>query len=45
MPRIEIVDRQHNEAFGGLKPLKVIERGEVDRLWTMIYHLESGGAS
>ena len=34
-----------NEAFGGLKPLEVIERGEVDRLWTMIYHLESGVAS
>jgi transcriptional regulator with XRE-family HTH domain len=34
-----------NEGFGGLKPLEVIERGEVDRLWTMIYHLESGVAS
>ena len=34
-----------NEAFGGLEPLEVIERGEVDRLWTMIYHLESGAAS
>jgi transcriptional regulator with XRE-family HTH domain len=34
-----------NETFGGLKPLEVIERGEVDRLWTMIYHLESGVAS
>jgi transcriptional regulator with XRE-family HTH domain len=34
-----------NDAFGGLKPLEVIERGEVDRLWTMIYHLESGVAS
>jgi transcriptional regulator with XRE-family HTH domain len=34
-----------NEAFGGLKPLEVIERGEVDRLWIMIYHLESGVAS
>jgi DNA-binding transcriptional regulator YiaG len=34
-----------NEAFEGLKPLEVIERGEADRLWTMIYHLESGVAS
>ena len=34
-----------NEAFGGFKPLEVIERGEVDRLWTMIYQLESGAAS
>jgi hypothetical protein len=31
-----------NEALGGLKPLEVIERGEIDRLWNMIYYLESG---
>jgi DNA-binding transcriptional regulator YiaG len=31
-----------NEAFSGLKPLEVIERGEVDRIWRMIYELESG---
>ena len=31
-----------NDAFGGLKPIEVIERGEVDRLWRMIYQLESG---
>ena len=30
------------EAFDGLKPLEVIERGEVDRIWRMIYQLESG---
>jgi hypothetical protein len=34
-----------NEAFGGLKPLEVIERGEIDRLWQMIFYLESGVAS
>ncbi len=34
-----------NDAFGGLKPLEVIERGETDRLWRMIYFLESGVAS
>ena len=34
-----------NEAFGGFKPLEVIKRGEVDRLRTMIYQLESGAAS
>jgi DNA-binding transcriptional regulator YiaG len=34
-----------NDAFGGLKPLEVIERGEIDRLWNMIYYLESGVAS
>lgn len=34
-----------NEAFGGLKPLEVIGRGEIDRLWSMIFYLESGVAS
>ncbi len=34
-----------NEAFEGLKPLEVIERGEIDRLWDMIFYLESGVAS
>ena len=34
-----------NDAFGGLKPLEVIERGEIDRLWDMIFYLESGVAS
>lgn len=31
-----------NQAFGGLKPLEVIERGETDRLWRMIFELDSG---
>jgi hypothetical protein len=31
-----------NEAFGDLKPIEVIERGEVDRIWRMIYYIESG---
>jgi len=34
-----------NPAFNGLKPVEVIERGEIDRLWDMIYYLESGVAS
>lgn len=34
-----------NDAFGGLKPLEVIERGESDRIWRMIYYLESGTPS
>jgi len=34
-----------NDEFEGLKPLEVIERGEVDRLWDMIFYLESGIAS
>jgi DNA-binding transcriptional regulator YiaG len=31
-----------NEAFDGLKPIEVIDRGEIDRLWSMIYFLRSG---
>lgn len=34
-----------NDAFDGLKPLEVMERGETDRLWSMIFFLESGVAS
>jgi hypothetical protein len=34
-----------NAAFDGLKPLEVIERGEIDRLWAVIYYLESGISS
>jgi DNA-binding transcriptional regulator YiaG len=31
-----------NDAFGGLKPLDLSERGEMDRLWRMIFEVESG---
>lgn len=31
-----------NEALGGLKPIEAVERGEIDRLWRMIFFLESG---
>jgi transcriptional regulator with XRE-family HTH domain len=34
-----------NEAFGGLKPVEVLERGEADRIWRMIYFMGSGTAS
>ena len=34
-----------NPAFDGLKPLEVVERGEEDRIWEMIYRLASGDAS
>jgi len=34
-----------NDAFGGLKPLEVIERGEIDRIWQMVHTLRSGVAS
>jgi DNA-binding transcriptional regulator YiaG len=31
-----------HDAFSGLKPIEVVERGEIDRLWRMVYELESG---
>lgn len=31
-----------NDAFTGLKPIEVVERGEIDRIWRMIYELQSG---
>lgn len=34
--------RTANPAFEGSTPLQVIERGETDRIWRMIYELESG---
>jgi hypothetical protein len=30
-----------NAAFDGMTPLQVIEVGEIDRLWAMVYDLES----
>ncbi|HEX3553301.1 MAG TPA: helix-turn-helix transcriptional regulator [Thermoanaerobaculia bacterium] len=34
-----------NQAFDGLKPLEVVERGQIDRLWQMVFFLESGVTS
>jgi len=34
--------QEPNAAFDGLKPMEVIERGEIDRLWNMVYVLGSG---
>ena len=31
-----------NEAFEGSTPLQVVERGEIDRIWRMIYAVRSG---
>ncbi|NQT38827.1 MAG: hypothetical protein HQ581_15130 [Planctomycetes bacterium] len=31
-----------NDAFDGFKPIEIIERGEIDRLWEMFYRLRSG---
>jgi hypothetical protein len=36
---------QPNRAFEGLKPMEAIERGELDRIWQMIYYLRSGTPS
>ena len=46
----EVVDREAlglwfrtpNDLFDGLKPLEVVERGEIDRLWNMVFELQSG---
>lgn len=34
--------RTPNELFEGLKPIEVIERGEIDRLWNMVFRLQTG---
>ena len=34
--------RSPNGAFDGSTPLQVVERGELDRIWRMLYDLESG---
>ena len=31
-----------NPAFEGSTPLQVVERGEIDRIWRMVFDLESG---
>lgn len=31
-----------NPAFDGSTPLQLVERGEMDRIWRMLYDLESG---
>lgn len=31
-----------NPAFDGSTPLQLVERGETDRIWRMLYDLESG---
>lgn len=34
--------QQPNKVLGGLKPIEVVERGEVDRIWQMVFELGSG---
>jgi hypothetical protein len=33
---------RYRHAVDGSTPLQVIERGETDRIWRMIYELQSG---
>lgn len=34
--------RTPNDAFDGAKPMELVERGEIDRLWDMVFQLRSG---
>jgi DNA-binding transcriptional regulator YiaG len=34
--------KQPNPAFDGSTPVQVIERGQIDRIWRMLYYAESG---
>jgi len=34
--------REPNDAFDGLTPIEVIERGGIDRLWNMVFELRNG---
>jgi len=34
--------KQSNPAFDGSTPIQVIERGQIDRIWRMLYYAESG---
>ena len=34
-----------SELFDGLSALEVIERGEIDRVWRMVYHIQAGAQS
>jgi hypothetical protein len=46
----DVVDRESlshwfqtpNEMLDGFKPVEIIERGEIDRLWNMVFELRSG---
>ena len=34
--------RTPNDEFAGATPSEIIERGEIDRIWRLIYYIESG---
>lgn len=31
-----------NKSFGNLKPIEIIERGEINLLWGMVFQLQTG---
>ena len=37
--------RESNPAFEGQTPIQVIERGEADRIWRMIFQIEASVAN
>jgi Protein of unknown function (DUF2384) len=37
--------RTSNPAFEGQTPIQVIERGEADRIWRMIFQIDAGVAN
>jgi DNA-binding XRE family transcriptional regulator len=37
--------RRPNDLFDGFKPIELIERGESDRLWRMVFQIQAGGYS
>jgi hypothetical protein len=47
VPEHELGDwmRSPNAAFEGQTPIQVIERGESDRLWQMIFQIDAGVAN
>jgi DNA-binding transcriptional regulator YiaG len=47
MPKQDLGEwlRTPNEAFEGQSPIQVIERGESDRLWRMIFQIDANVAS
>ena len=47
MPAFELGEwmRTPNPAFEGQSPIQVIENGEVDRLWRMVFQIDAGVAN
>ena len=37
--------KEPSQLFNGLSAMEVIERGEIDRIWRMVHHIQDGGQS